>query len=296
MAKKSKKHPILKRLFEERVDPQTGNPKVTGRLIVTGDDVVKAIQETKTKLGTKNPANFLKDLLRSKDRNGAWTSGVTELRWSARQSYGEGRVFEFVPFTADQTEPFPDPFDISLLPKPHLIQAVSLDAYARKLGRKDESWLIQTCVSLRLIETHFALYSPMRHKIIDIHHLQNSVKLTPEIDAIFLMTYREEDTEVRAIVTLEAKRDELILVEQIKAQVAKMGAVYQSLKDEGIDTVIGLACRSFGKNEQRRVGIFELSAVSISEAGALDGDESWRLPLTIVGSGAYEFVPSVTGI
>ena len=65
------------------------------------------------------------------------------------------------------------------------IETISMPLATRRLGRKDEPWLIQVLVKLRIIETHMALFS--NRKIIQLDHLQMNMKLSKtEIDALFL--------------------------------------------------------------------------------------------------------------
>lgn len=296
MAKTSSKIPVFRYLFEQVVEVKDSTGSPSSR-IVTSDALKKAMSATKSDLSTNNPANFLKDYLRSNTRNEQWIAGVAEMGWTARQKYGKGQVFEFVETEPGQTEPFPDPFDVSSLGDPREIETVSLDSYARTLGRPDESWLIQTAVSQRIIETHFALTSEL--DVTEVHHLQNSLKLTPEIDAIFLLRFKVAGklTPQTAIVTLEAKRDEIILVEQIKEQIAKIGSMYDANAASEVTTIVALALRSFGNKSDRRMGLFEMKPISVSDAAAyFKAKRAWEIPIEISSQAAYRFIPSVSGI
>jgi hypothetical protein len=179
---------VIEHLFASRYDATT---KVISASVVDSDDLVKAIDycnaHVGTALSTKNPANFLKDYLRSPNRNDAWPASLKTAGFTARQKYRKRRAFAFVQYSGN--EPFPDPFVLKQDAVEHTIETVSLPSDARALGRNDEAWLIQVCVNQRVIQTHFGLYSSL--DVVDIFHLQNSVKATPEIDALFLMTYRE---------------------------------------------------------------------------------------------------------
>lgn len=71
------------------------------------------------------------------------------------QRTGTGDAFEFIRFNAGQTEPFPDSFRMPDNPPTYPVQSLSLPIVTKRLGRRDESWLIQTAVNLRIVESHF---------------------------------------------------------------------------------------------------------------------------------------------
>lgn len=204
-------------------------------------------------------------------------------------------MFAFDSYGADQVEPFPD---ICILPEDathHEIESVSLPSTARALGRNDEAWLIQVCVHQRLVQTHFGLHSPLRDKAIDLFHLQNSVKMTPEIDAIFLLSLRGMG---KALVTLEAKRNEPVLMDQIRAQAALMAETCRKTKAlSDVNWIIPLAAKSQTHAGQRVVGLFEMEPIDVktgAEANAADREH--LLDLKIRKSVAYRFSPTVSGI
>lgn len=302
MAKKGKgalteKPKVIEHLFSARYDPTTGTVKDP---VVNSDDLVTAIDHCNktfgTDLSTKNPANFLKDYLRSPKRNEVWPAALTAARYTARQKYREKRVFAFVPYAAGQSEPFPDPFVLPDEAPRHLIEAVSLPSDARALGRSDEAWLIQVCVHQRVVQTHFAIYSSL--DVVDIFHLQNSVKATPEIDAIFLMTYRANGEITKALVTLEAKRNEPILADQIRAQVAYMAkqcSLKPALKD--VATIVPIAGRGEERAGERIIALFDMAPITVADgAAAYDAETEHLLPLNIQNGVAYRFRPEVSGI
>ena len=195
-----------------------------GRCVVVRDDVTAAIRhcnaQHKLKLSTGNPANFMKDVVRGDNASEMWPERLTKLRIGARQRPGSQRVFEFVEFAKGQTEPFPNKYTAHAGLKPTTIEAVSLTLAKRSLGRKDESWLIQVAVELRLVQTHFATRSSLQ--IVEASHLQTGVKLgTSEIDALFLAHIQADgDTYERLLVTCEAKQEgQRILEHQLIEQV-----------------------------------------------------------------------------
>ncbi len=94
MAKGSEKPLVFSALFERRYDQTTGNftPQT-----VTSDElqdlIVTLRAETGISLSVGNPANFLKDFLRSKTRNEQWPAEIAAAGYTARQSYSEGCRF-----------------------------------------------------------------------------------------------------------------------------------------------------------------------------------------------------------
>jgi len=286
---------VIEYLFAGRYDVKT---KKVSEPIVNSDDLVAAIAYCNvhfgTKLSTKNPANFLKDYLRSPKRNDAWPAKLKTARFTARQKYRKKRVFAFVEYS--EKEPFPDPFVLRRKAVEHSVETVSLPSDARALGRADEAWLIQVCVHQRVIQTHFGLYSSL--DVLDIFHLQNSVKATPEIDALFLMTYRKNKEIKKALVTFEAKRNEPILADQIRAQVAyiaKQCSLKAALKD--VTTIVPVAGRAEDRAGERVVALFDMAPIQVAEgAAAYDSETEHLLTLAIQNGVAYRFKPKVSGI
>lgn len=91
----------------------------------------------------------------------------------------------------------------------HKIESLSLPLASRRLGRRDEPWLVQVLIKLRVIETHLAMFS--QRKIVQLDHLQMSVKLRKsEIDALFLALEHEDPAHPESvhevIVCCEAKQ------------------------------------------------------------------------------------------
>lgn len=294
---RSDKTPVIKFLFDRRYDWGTKRFRPE---TVTQSEIQDAIniiqQEEGIALSVGNPANFLKDLLRSKHRNYHWPADIATEGYTGRQSYSDGRVFDFVPYQLGQTEPFPDEFRIPAEMITYAVETVSLPSVARSLGRKDEAWLIQVCVHQRVLQTHFALFSDI--DVVDFFHLQNSIKTTPEIDALFLMTFNAGAKLKKALVTFEAKRDEFILPDQIRSQVARAAREClktPSLRDIAYIIPVAAASRLIGK--ERGVAVFEMDAIEVT-----DGEAAYRtrtahdLPLSIAKTVAYFFNPVIPGI
>jgi hypothetical protein len=237
----SRKTDIIERLFLKRWDSTTtslSNP------IVTLEDVSEAIREHNAAnpaarlMSDRNPANFFKDFIRVKERaNANWPKSILDRGYTARQVTGGNLCFEFVPLAPGQSVPFP----FNTVPPPtehtprHRIESASLPLASRRLGRRDESWLVQVLIRLRVIETHLALFST--RTFVQIDHLQMSVKLTiSEIDALFLGIEQLKSGSTREVlISCEAKglRDD-ILEDQVLRQVQ---AIF-SMRDVAQDTVI----------------------------------------------------------
>ncbi|WP_110793379.1 hypothetical protein [Rhizobium wuzhouense] len=297
MARDSEKPVVFEYLFNRRYDWDTGTftPQT-----VTNSEIQDAIidlqQDQGITLSTGNPANFLKDFLRSPNRNAQWPAAIAEVGYTARQSYSEGRVFDFVPYPSGQVLPFPDDFTLPDEPVVHKVETVSLPSVARVMGRADEAWLIQVCVQQRVLQTHFALYSPL--DVVDFYHLQNSLKGAPEIDALFLMTFRAGEVLHKALVTFEAKRDEPILPDQIRSQVAAMAK--RSQKEAGlrdIDFIVPVAAKTVLIDASKVIAIFEMEGIATLDAVKAGREKlEHELPLQIINAVAYRLEPPVAGI
>jgi hypothetical protein len=295
---------VIERLFRNRWDEtaQTlSNPLVTFRDLQEAIDAHNADHADRI-LSTRNPANFFKDFVRyRRSANRNWPAHVLQCGYTARPAVGGGNSFEFVRLDSGQAEPFP--VIASLEPKEstprHVIESVSLPITSRRLGRSDESWLIQVLVRLRVLETHFAIYSP--NKIVQLDHLQIGVKLhKSEIDALFLALAdnsdaAEVDDENRGaeavprlseiIVTCEAKglRDD-ILLPQVNGQ---LGAVFtQAAITQNV--AIAVAVKAIGPSQ---VYLIEFEAVRREQTHLLA-----EMELAVASEAVYEFAPHVPGI
>jgi hypothetical protein len=218
---------IILDIFNEKRD-RTTNTLSDSIVLLT--DVVRAIERHNllypdNQLSSRNPANFFKDFIRNRNSaNTNWPAEVLAAGYTARQVTGRNACFEFVQLPENQSEAFPpanfaEPTANTPL---HKIESVSLPLASRRLGRKDEPWLIQVAARLRIVETHFSLFSGRQVRQIDL--LQLNVKLSnTEIDAIYLA---HEETEggvfEEVIITCEAKvgRDDILedqIIKQAKA-------------------------------------------------------------------------------
>src|SRR5580658_3574877 len=108
---RSQKPQGIERIYDQLVDAATGQ---LSRMVVTSTDVVDAILWCNANQGTdlseKNPANFIKDVIRGHGASRMWPRRLHELRIGGRQVTGDGNVFEFVPYEEGQTEAFPQLF------------------------------------------------------------------------------------------------------------------------------------------------------------------------------------------
>ncbi len=218
---KSQKPDVIERIYDTLWDPAAQR---LIRTIVTNEDVVAAItwcNENKgTHLSSRNPANFIKDVIRGMGASNMWPDKLKGLRIGGRQVTGDGNVFEFVPYEEGQDEPFPNRFGYHEGVWSHRVQSISMPLASKELGRDDETYLIQVAVKLAVVETHFALRSPI--DVVELTHLQIGIKLRLcEVDALFAATYRDENGELqRMVITAEAKKkNQRILEEQIVQQV-----------------------------------------------------------------------------
>ncbi len=283
----SYKTAVIENIFRARFDPKTG---AVSNPLVTLDEVSKAIaannKATGSKNSTNNPANFFKDLVRVRiPGNLNWPQFVLDSGYTGRQVTEGNACFEFIPLPAGQTEAFP-PVDFAQptesTPKYH-IESVSLPLASRRLGRKDEPWLIQVITRLRIVESHFSLSSGRAIKQLDL--LQMNVKLSgTEIDALFLA--QEEiapNTFQEIIITCKAKagRDD-ILENQILRQAKAPFKMKQIMQDH----VIPLAVKCVAP-----------STIFVVEFNELERDGYQHVEhLTVAAESLFEIKPPVPGI
>lgn len=278
---KSEKPLVVEHIYRSLLDPSTGRLK---RSLVTNEDIVQAIDSCREKYGiklsSKNPANFIKDIIRGNGATAMWPVALKEARVSARQVTGYGNVFEFVPYAPDQTEPFPDRFGYHKDVEQHPIQSVSLPLASKALGRDDETYLIQVAVKLSVVETHFALKSPLN--IVELNHLQIGIKLRLcELDSLFAATYLDKSGQKKQLViTAEAKKkNQRILEDQVVRQ------VHAAFAETPVDLVVPIAMTASAGG----IYIAEFKAV------ARDGYENFdRLELET--EALYVLKPRVKGI
>ena len=277
----SQKTKVIEYLFDRYWD----EPKKTlTKTVMSLEDVAQAIRECNqiygSKLSTRNPANFLKDLLRGANASRNWPQSVAAHRFTGVQRTGDGECFEFVPYRPEQTEPFPDIFKIRYDARRYRIQSISLPLIAKSLGRSDETWHIQTAINLRVVEMHFAVAAAFR--LLELTHLQMGIKLrATEIDALFLGKSGNEKCPESVLVTCEAKQEkDPIIPSQIINQVRA------AFSETEIDIVVPIGLRTI-----RGVGFYltEFAAVNRQDAEELE-------ELHLASHAIYELSPSVRGI
>ncbi|MBA3946871.1 MAG: hypothetical protein H0X37_20195 [Herpetosiphonaceae bacterium] len=286
----SSKTEIIKSLFFERWDDAENTLSSS---LVTLADVTKAIRDyneqhpqQKRLVSDANPANFFKDFVRKRSSsNTNWPQSMLDKGYTGRQVTGGNQCFEFIPIRPGQTQPFPE--NQVLPPGPHTprqrIESISMPLASRRLGRRDEPWLIQVIVRQRVIETHFSLFSS--RKFVQIDHVQMSVKLAhSEIDALFLGI---EDVGSKAmqevIICCEAKglRDDVL-----ENQILRQAQAVFKLKGVSQNIVIPMAIKAIGRS---RVHVIEFDAVERQHSETTTS-------LNIASDAVYEFVPPIEGV
>jgi hypothetical protein len=281
---------IIEEIFASRWNDKLGQLSSSSVSLI---DVQKAIRKysknhPKEKLSSRNPANFFKDFVRkTKSANENWPNSVLQKGYTARQVTGGGNCFEFVRLKPGQT----DPFIVTIIKpgkgaKTHKIQSVSMPLASRKLGRDDESWLIQVLAKLHIIETHISIYS--KSKIVQIDLLQTNIKLSmAEIDSLYLGIGKPSgDTATKddeTIISCEAKgsKDD-ILEDQIVSQVK---AIF-TMKGITQEKVIPMAAKIVGKS---KIYIVQFKTITRSESNNVES-------LLKESEALYELVPDVPGI
>ncbi len=274
---KSQKPEVIEWIYDSMLDPATGK---LARFVVTSDDVLAGIDATGVKLSKKNPSNFIKDVIRGHGASGMWPERLKSLRIGGRQVTGDGNVFEFVPYDEGQADPFPNRFGYHPGVARHQVQSISMPLATKALGRDDETYLIQVAVKLAVIETHFALVSPIN--VVELSHLQIGIKLRlTEVDSMYAATYVDDGGHLKQmIITAEAKkRRQRILEEQVIQQVR---AAFHGTKTE---TVVPIAMMAAGDG----IYVAEFKMVRQSD---LPGFEV----LELESEALYELTPKVKGI
>lgn len=279
---KSAKPAIIEEIFFERYDAVTGTLDDD---TVTLNDVAAAITSinarTQKQLSTGNVANFFKDLIRNLTRaNANWPQRVFECGYAGRQETGANACFRFIRVGEGETRPFPSIIVPDENAERVRVESVSIPLAARRLGRPDETWLMQVLARLRVIETHFCLFSATNFQQID--HLQTGVQLgrKSQIDAVYLA--RRDEMERGSLLCCEAKglRDD-ILTDQLIRQVRALFA--QKIVP---DKIIPVAAKVTGPS---LVHVVEFHPVRREDASELQ-------VLTVASQAVYEFVPPIPGI
>lgn len=220
---RSSKNQVFEYLFKERYNPETGK---LSNSIVTLSDVSEAIRQLtlrgQVSLSANNPANFIKDYLRSSQRNANWPTDIREAGYTAEQRTGEGLCFEFVPLAPGE-EPFPDPYAPTGDEPEFIVQTLSLPLSTREIVRADEQSVAQIAVKLHLVESLFASSEvAMSWGLEQVTHLQNNVKLREsEIDALFQATLKPTDPGEmprHGAITVEVKIGDPIIPTQLEKQ------------------------------------------------------------------------------
>lgn len=279
----SEKPHVVERIFDQLWNP--ADQRLI-RTVVTNSDVVEAIrwcnEHKGTQLSDKNPANFFKDMIRGSGVDAMWPDRLKQLRWTALQTTGGGNVLEFVRYKNDQTEAFPNPFGYHDGVARHRVQSLSMPQASKALGRDDETYLIQVAVKLAVVETHFALESPL--EVLELNHLQMGLKLrNTEIDSMFSGLFKDatDGKEKLLIITAEAKnKGQRILTEQIMSQVR---AAFKEVSNAQVVAPVAMVARPGG------IYLVEFQAV---RREALDD----FVELVLERQALYELVPSVKGI
>lgn len=277
----SHKTEVVEHLFQKYWDEDSG--RLT-KSLMSLEDVAQAIRQCNKLLGRKlsdrNPANFMKDLMRGANASKNWPASVAARRYTAVQRTGSGDVFEFIPYRVGQTEPFPDAFKVREDAERYFIQSISLPLVTKSLGRADETWLVQTAINLRVVETHFSVAAAF--PLLELAHLQMGIKLRQtEIDALFLGKAGSFKDNYPVLVTCEAKHyNDPIIPQQIINQ------VQAAFGETDVDTVVPIGLRAI-----KEVGFYltEFAAVKREDADELD-------ELTLASDAIYQLKPAVRGI
>ena len=277
----SEKTKVIEYLFTKYWNKSTGS--LTKRMMSL-TDVAQAIRDCKKayglKLSDRNPANFMKDILRRTNASEYWPESVAKKRFTAEQRTGDGECFEFVRYRSGQNEPFPYEYGVREDAPRYAIQSISVPLVTKTLGRSDESWLIQTAVNLRVVETHFAIAAEF--PLLELTLLQMGIKLrSTEIDALFLGKAGDAEQPETVLVTCEAKqtRDRLI-----PSQI--MNQVRAAFNEANVQVVVPIALQAI-----KGIGFYLTEFDSVKRQNAEKLKE-----LSQATDAIYEVHPPVKGI
>lgn len=251
--------------------------------MVTLADVQDQIREAinrGARASDKNAANFLYDIIRNPNANEMWPRSVFEAGYTGRQLVGTGQCFEFVKLPQSATEPFPNVFKWTEETKKTEVQSLSLPLLVRELGPNDEMAVLQFTITLRLLETHFALRSTSN--VAELILLQTSAHFSNVvIDGLFAASLVTQQGIQKALVTCEAKQqDQRILEDRIIRQV--QAAANMPLRPDWIIATVAQRAPDCS------IYILEFEPVPVSRAKRLES-------LTPASSALYLLRPKLTG-
>lgn len=305
---KSKKPPVFEHLFwnrydekgtrSDRWDKETATIPDNKRLVYS-NEISSAIAATKAKLGDNQPANFAKDFLRKKSRSKNWPKSLVDARWTMKQqtgrddSNGRARHFLWKPYSGEQTDPFPDEWPIPADYDKHAMQSVTISVASKQIARLDEPRLMQIVAELRIVETHFALYSPLStddFKVVHMDHLQMGLKLRgSEIDGLYLADFQDRaGARHPALITVEAKKhDEFVITSQVISQIEHASALGVTS-----EIIVPIAL----KHANGGVFVFEYAPFQLPATGILPKDSIDEDALRRVSTVFYEVRPEMVGL
>jgi hypothetical protein len=279
---KDDKSIVFEYMFESRWD---NNTKTLTDPLFMLEDVSQAIAACNAldgkKRSTRNPANFVKDYPRHRNAaNKKWPKRIKDAGYTIKQRTGGGKCFEFVKMQPGE-QPFPLIGNWQDAERLHT-QSLSMPLASRRLGRKEEAWLTQVAVRLRLVEAYFSLSNSQRN-IIEIDHLQMNAKLSSsEIDSIYRYTEKTDGEEVHGLILLEAKMGEDVSHDQL-VNALHAGKV---LLDEETHVILIMAIKALND-----------SAVHVLEFEPVDQDDiDGTTDLDLLHEAVIELHPPVPGI
>lgn len=255
------------------------SPVVTFNEINAAIAALHARGDRRLKLAA-NRANFYKDITRH-DPNTVWPARVLGAGYTGDDAigHGAGACFQFKPLPPGQTVAFADPLTPSgsALAASIILESVSMPLATKALGRRDENWLAQVGVRLRIIESHFALRSGRSTD--EVTFLQTGVKLgSGEVDAAYSLV----DGVDTWLVAVEAKgRRERIHVPQVQRAAAELLRAARA-RQQGVVGVIPMAVKVLGRSQLHVV--------------EFDPDTGLGSNGNVVIDSVVELRPTVTGI
>jgi hypothetical protein len=157
-----------------------------------------------------------------------------------------------------------------------------------------------------------SIFSPLCRRVRDVTHLQMGMKTQPEIDAVFLASYGEDEllhssTSLYMLISCEAKQiAQRILEDQIREQVAKAMSITTAIETPKIDAVKPMAIKvveyDFGGIMEKAIYVVEFAQITRdvfnSEWASSHDDEEklYAMPLESVSDTIYRVMPHIGGL
>jgi hypothetical protein len=272
--------------------------------IVTSQDLLDQLRKSNSvRLTGVNTPNFFKDFIRYLTCNDRWPKELKELRITARQLYSEGRkgwLFRFAKYEPDQSVPFPNEFPWQDISDFRTIDTGVLPALVRKGASNRGGYVSNVISSLDVVGSHFEQYPPFEESALlrNVCRIEDGLKGKPELDILFAAECIMGRRDLTVLIAVEMKgRTENVLGNQIRGQVARLGAMAKNAKSPELfreaEFVLSLALAPRYLQGGYKLCAWSLDPFTINFAQQYDQNTAHRMPLRLRGVEALELSPSL---